>query len=137
MEAPEIWQLQGLRLNEYCIPVQYLGGCRERGSMWLLCSWLAFERRGSSIHAAAVSGLRARKPHGTIAPLMDFFDSSPTVLRHPVWYSDTASEAATLPLSADNYSVAPVVGADGRWTVTSSTGELVYRGIGQVTVTQG
>ena len=68
---------------------------------------------------------------------MDLFDSSPTVLRHPVWYSDTSSEAVTLPLSADNYSVAPAVGADGRWTVTSSTAELVYRGIGPVTVTQG
>lgn len=83
------------------------------------------------------AGLGPPKPHGTIAPFTDFFESSPTVLRHPVLFSDTASEVVTLPLSAHDYTVAPAVGADGRWTVTSSTGELVYRGIGPITVTQG
>jgi hypothetical protein len=68
---------------------------------------------------------------------VDLFGSSRSLLRHPVWYSDTASETVSLPLSADDYRVTPAVGPNDRWTVTSSSGEVVYRGIGPVTVTQG
>ncbi len=133
-EAPEKWQLQGFSLNSilYICPVSRLGRVIGHRVAAVPRTRLRASRQ---LHVAPVSGLRWPKPHGTIAPLMDLFDSSPTVLRHPVWYSDTASEAMTLPLSADNYSVAHAVGADGRWTVTSSTGEIVYRGIGPVTVT--
>lgn len=65
---------------------------------------------------------------------MDLFDTRPTVLRHPAWYSDTVPEETTLPLRVGNYKVTPAPGRDGRWTVTSSKGETVYCGIGPVTV---
>jgi len=68
---------------------------------------------------------------------MDLFDTSSTVLRHPVWYSDSATDEITLPLSASDYQITHGDRADGRWTVTSSNGEVVYCGIGPVSVTEG
>lgn len=68
---------------------------------------------------------------------MDLFDSAPTMLRHPTWYSDTVLEEVSLPLRASDYEVRPAAERDGRWTVTSSNGEVVYRGIGPVTVSVG
>ena len=68
---------------------------------------------------------------------MDLFDTRPTVLKHPAWYSDTAPEETTFPLGVGDYKVTPGAGRDGRWTVTSSKGETVYCGIGPVTVSAG
>lgn len=68
---------------------------------------------------------------------MDLFDSAPTMLRHPAWYSDTVPEDISLPLRVSDYHVTPHAERDGRWTVTSSNGEVVYRGIGPVTVSVG
>lgn len=114
---------------KYCIFVQYIRIGRSRRSPLRRC--------GSSSLASVKSKLRRPNLHGTIAPLVDLFGSSRSLLRHPVWYSDTASETVSLPLSADDYRVTPAVGPNDRWTVTSSSGEVVYRGIGPVTVTQG
>lgn len=83
------------------------------------------------------SRLRRAFPSRTIAPPMDLFDSAPTMLRHPAWYSDTVLEEISLPLHAGDYEVTPAAEHDGRWTVTSSNGELVYCGIGPVTVSVG
>jgi hypothetical protein len=68
---------------------------------------------------------------------MDLFKSSTAVLRHPVWYSDAVTDDIALPLSASDYQVTHGNRRDGRWTVTSSNGEVVYRGIGPVFVTEG
>lgn len=66
---------------------------------------------------------------------MDLFDTRPTVLRHPAWYSDTVPEEIILPLRVGDYKVNPGLGRDSRWTVTSIKGETVYCGVGPVTVT--
>lgn len=68
---------------------------------------------------------------------MDLFKSSTAVLRHPVWYSEAVIDDIALPLSASDYQVTHGNRPDGRWTVTSSNGEVVYCGIGPVSVTEG
>ncbi|MDN4592082.1 hypothetical protein DBA29_26735 [Xenophilus aerolatus] len=68
---------------------------------------------------------------------MDLFDSAPTMLRQPTWYSDTVLEEIPLPLRASDYEVTPAAEQNGRWKVTSSNGEVVYCGIGPVTVSVG
>ena len=65
---------------------------------------------------------------------MDLFDSRPTILRHPTWYSDTVPEEFALPLRVGDYKITPAPGRDGRWSVASAKGETVYSGIGPVTV---
>lgn len=67
-------------------------------------------------------------------PFMDLFESQATVLRHPVWYSDTEHDEKALPLAVDDYIVSAPTVPQGRWTVTSSSGDVVYKGIGPVTV---
>lgn len=55
-------------------------------------------------------------------------------LRHPTWYSDSVFDEKPLPFSPGDYKITPGVGRDGRWTVTSSKGDVIYNGIGPVTV---
>ena len=63
---------------------------------------------------------------------MDLFGTA--TLRHPTWYCDSTFDERSLPLAVDDYKVVPGEGRNGRWTVTSSNGEVVYNGIGPVSV---
>lgn len=65
---------------------------------------------------------------------MDLFDSRPTILRFPAWYSESLPEERPLPLRPGDYKVTPGIGHDARWTVTDLKGEMVYNGIGPVTI---
>lgn len=58
----------------------------------------------------------------------------PTLLRVPAWYSDRIKDVIVLPLAPEEYDVAPGHGINGRWIVTSSSGVIVYDGIGPVDV---
>lgn len=58
----------------------------------------------------------------------------PTLLRVPAWYSDRIQDEILLPLSPEEYDIAPGEGINGRWVVTSSSGAVVYNGIGPVEV---
>ncbi|MET3512733.1 hypothetical protein ABIC63_000498 [Pseudacidovorax sp. 1753] len=58
----------------------------------------------------------------------------PTLLRVPAWYSDQVQDEIILPLAPEEYDIAPGDGINARWVVTSSSGAVVYNGIGPVTV---
>lgn len=58
----------------------------------------------------------------------------PTLLRVPAWYSDRIQDEIVLPLPPEEYDVVPGEGVNGRWVVTSSSGAVVYNGIGPVEV---
>lgn len=58
----------------------------------------------------------------------------PTLLRVPAWYSDRVQDEIVLPLPPEEYDVEPGEGINGRWVVTSSSGAVVYNGIGPVEV---
>lgn len=65
---------------------------------------------------------------------MDLF-GSPSILRTPVWYSDTVRDEAPLPLTPGEYKITLGEGRDGRWTVQELKGAtVVYTGIGPVEV---
>lgn len=58
----------------------------------------------------------------------------PTLLRVPAWYSDTIRDEIVLPHPPEDYDIAPAEGINGRWIVTSSSGAVVYDGIGPVDI---